>query len=227
MNPIGAILVMMAAVASAQHSPQNPAPALQIDHFILEIDDLDAGIAEFERLTGVKPERGGEHPGRGTQNALVSLGEGRYLEILAPLPSARKPAAIPFTSLTPSGWALRTSDLDALVASLKAAGFLVVGPTPGSRRRPDGSLLEWQTVSATGNGLDLAPFFIRWSPTSSHPSTTSPAGCTLERFEASAPDADRLRHLFEAIGYNAILRTGEAGMWLTLRCAKGEVFFGR
>ncbi len=59
----------------------------RIDHIILGVNDLQKGIEEFERRTGVKAVYGGAHPGRGTHNALASLGEpGSYLEILAPNP---------------------------------------------------------------------------------------------------------------------------------------------
>jgi len=221
---IGVILVvMLASDGSAQRTPA--APAIDIDHLILAINDLGAGIEGFAKLTGVQPERGGEHPGRGTQNALVSLGDRRYLEIMAPLPSAPKPAAIPFTHLTPAGWALHASDLASVIARLKAAGFETVGPTPGSRRRLDGSMLEWQSGGATGEGLDLAPFFIQWAAATPHPSTTSPGGCRLESFELADPHPEALRRLFDAVGYKAVLRAGERAMRLELQCPKGTVSF--
>ncbi len=219
----GAILVFMLASGLSSQSPQ-PA-GVGIDHVILGINRLEAGIEEFARLTGVTPERGGAHPGRGTQNALVSLGSGRYLEIMAPLPSAEKPAAIPFTRLTPSGWALHASDLAGVIARIKAAGFDAVGPTPGSRRRPDGSVLQWQTGGASGPGFDLAPFFIQWGPGTAHPSTTSPGGCRLGALELADPHPEQLRRLFDAVGYQAALRAGERSMRLTLECSKGTVSF--
>ncbi len=219
----GAILVFMLASGLSSQSP--PPAGVGIDHVILGINRLEAGIEEFARLTGVTPERGGEHPGRGTQNALVSLGSGQYLEIMAPLPSAEKPAAIPFARLTPSGWALHASDLAGVIARLEAAGFDAVGPTPGSRRRPDGSMLQWQTGGAGGPGLDLAPFFIQWGPGTAHPSTTSPGGCRLGTLELAEPHPEQLQRLFDAVGYKAALRAGERGLRLTLQCPKGAVSF--
>ena len=83
----------------------------RIDHVILGIGDLQRGTAELERLTGVRAVFGGAHPGRGTQNALISLGDHHYLEILAPNPAeAGNPEAAELsklTALTPIGWAVR------------------------------------------------------------------------------------------------------------------------
>ena len=56
----------------------------KLDHLILAVGDLEKGIAEFTEKTGVKPTFGGVHKGIGTHNALVSLDNGMYLEILAP-----------------------------------------------------------------------------------------------------------------------------------------------
>src|SRR5690349_11197497 len=60
-----------------------------LDHVILGCSNLDLGIALVEERTGVRAAIGGIHPDRGTMNALASLGDRHYLEIMAPNPDAK------------------------------------------------------------------------------------------------------------------------------------------
>ena len=202
--------------------------AVDIDHVILGINDLDRGVREFESKTGVTPQRGGEHPGRGTQNALVTLGGGRYLEILAPAatqpPAAPREAAVNHPALALVGWALHTPAIGSLVQQVRGAGFNVEGPLPGSRRTPDGALLAWQSASI--DQLGVTPFFIEWSKDTPHPSTTSPSGCTLVSMAVEHPAPERLQGLFKAIGFGATISKAERpAMKVTLDCPRGRVEF--
>jgi hypothetical protein len=220
-NPLLALLVSLGLWMSGQQAPR-----AELDHIILAINDLDRGIAEFAAQTGVTPDRGGEHPGRNTQNALVSLGEGRYLEILAPSATAPDPDAIvPFRHLAVAGWALHGGPLEPLLDGLRRAGFPTVGPTPGSRRQPGGTLLEWKTGGASGEGLGLAPFLIEWSSATAHPSRTAPGGCRLDTIELRERNPAPLQKFLAALGYSGAVRSGEPGMVVRLVCPKGKVTF--
>jgi len=203
---------------------------VDIDHVILGVTDLAHGVRQFEAKTGVAPRLGGRHPGRDTQNALATLGDGRYLEILAPADPAAgstdRRVRLNYRDLTFSGWALQTRSIEAAVARVRDAGVDISDPLPGSRRTPEGTLLEWKTAVLRGSGLELAPFLIRWSLGTVHPSTSSPEGCRLVALELEHPDPEPLQAFFAAADFAATLRQGtELRMTLTLDCPRGRVTF--
>src|SRR5437762_2066602 len=181
-------------------------PAL-LDHILLGCNDLDRGIAFVEEVTGVRASFGGVHPGRGTQNALISLGERtpqepnprRYLEIIAPDP--KQSGVQQYSAITKLneprliGWAAHRDDLDQFAARLRQEGIEFAGPQPGSRRRPDGKLLRWKALRLKDDHRGVLPFFIEWSEDSIHPSVDAPSGCSLGRFGAFTPEVQELTKL--------------------------------
>jgi hypothetical protein len=184
------------------------APHAQFDHLVVAIRSLPEGIAEFERLTGIKAGAGGKHPGRGTENALVSLGGGRYVEIIAPQAGAtldaRDEGMRQLEHLTIITWAVSVSDVEEAVKALRASGVAVQVPQPGSRITPSGERLEWTTFGVAGPSLPLAPFFICWSRATKHPSTTTPGGCTLTELTVQDPAPDRLAAALNALGVGGV-----------------------
>ena len=215
-------LAAMAAISGASAS------AAQIDHVILGIDDLDRGVQAFEAATGVKPVYGGKHPG-GTHNALASLGDGIYLEILAIQPGAAVQGEFAglkaVKALTPIGWAVSSKDSAQLRDSLRAAGIAVSEPVDGSRTTPTGSTLSWQSL-ALKDGFAEAPFFIVWSEKTAHPSTTSPSGCNLQQWQVASPRVKDLQQLRQALDLRVdVAETKASSMRLSLTCPKGAVSF--
>jgi glyoxalase-like protein len=178
--------------------PAGNVPAL-LDHFILGCDDLDRGIDFVEKHTGVRAAFGGVHPGRGTRNALLSLGERKYLEIMAPDPAQQVTPQIPrlreLKETRIVGWAVHPADLNQLVAHLSEAGVAFKDPQPGSRQRPDGKVLHWKSLTLNDDHDGLLPFFIEWSADSLHPSADAPKGCRLVHFGAVTPQPDDLAKL--------------------------------
>jgi len=53
----------------------------RIDHVMICVPDLDAGIAQFKKL-GFNMYAGGQHPGKGTHNA-IAFNQDEYIELLA------------------------------------------------------------------------------------------------------------------------------------------------
>src|SRR2546425_135602 len=205
----GALAVPSLALAeNADDTADDDVPAL-LDHIILGCNDLDRGIEAIEEATGVRPTIGGVHPDRGTANALLSLGERHYLEIIAPDPKATKvePGAAPLLTIlkgltTPRliTWAAHPGDVDALAKKLRDSGIAIMEPRPGSRRRPDGGVLRWKSFSLADDHRGLLPFFIEWSRDSVHPSSDAPQGCRIEHFVAADQDPGELLKAFQRIG---------------------------
>lgn len=224
-----AITATALATPSAILGGKEEVPSL-LDHILLGCDDLDRGISFVEERTGVRAAFGGVHPGRGTQNALLSLGEQRYLEIITPdpaQPDATEPLVTYLKKLSKPrlvNWAAHPGDLAALARKLREAGVAFDGPTPGSRKRPDGRLLQWQTLTLKDNASWTLPFFIEWSADSLHPSADSPKGCSLVRFEAGAPDPDALSKRATVLGLDvAIAKADKPELRATIAGPKGEL----
>ncbi len=180
-----------------------------LDHILLGCSNLDQGIAFVRQHTGVEPVIGGVHPGRGTRNALLSLGEMHYLEVIAPDPAqagekiTRESMVAELKSLTSPRiieWAVHTSDINTVADRLRTAGIAFSGPTPGSRKRPDRRVLNWQTLNLENDRDGLLPFFIQWGPGSAHPSVDAPSGCRLERFEVASMNNSELAATFRKLG---------------------------
>lgn len=177
-----------------------------LDHILLGCSDLDQGIAFVEQHTGVRATIGGVHPGRGTRNALLSLGDRQYLEIIAPDPAQkgigdeRLASILKLSNPKLIQWAAHVNDIEALATKLKAERINVFGPQPGSRKRPDGRVLEWKTLGVEAEPREVIPFFIEWSKATVHPSSDAPNGCRLESFSAGDKDPAALRKTFQRLG---------------------------
>lgn len=209
---------------------QMQANTLYYDHFLLGCASLEAGIQFIKERTGVEAIKGGKHPGIGTHNALISLANNTYLEIIAPDPEANSllPDYVFLKELTTPQlfyWAMRTEDIDELVKQIKKAGFAHSGINPGSRQRTDGSVLKWRSLSVDASTqAGVVPFFIEWDKSSRHPSLDSPAGCSILSFEIVYPEPDTLKKIFTQLTIDVPVKYGsEASLLLKIKSPKGIV----
>jgi hypothetical protein len=202
-----------------------------LDHLVLATPDLAATVAEFTERTGIAPVAGGAHVGLGTRNCLVSLGGSRYLEIIGPdleqsEPAGPRPFGVDGLAVARTvTWAVSPIDLDAAVAAARARGY-DPGPVRAmSRRRPDGTLLEWRlTDGGTAHPSGLVPFLIDWSA-SPHPTASDLPVAPLLELTATAPVPDEIRPLLSAVGAELPLTEGPVGLTFTVGTPRGPVTF--
>jgi Glyoxalase-like domain len=179
---------------------------LRVDHLVYATPDLNRGIEEIERLLGVRATPGGQHPGRGTRNALLALGPSSYLEIIAPDPEQsppQTPRSFGIDSLKKSRlvtWAAKGNELEQVTREAARKGVQLGEVISGSRQRPDGVALSWKftnprTVLADG----IVPFFIDWGQ-SPHPARTAAGGLSLIDLRAEYPDPERVQHTLRQLG---------------------------
>ena len=196
------LLAVAGALAVPRRAHAAGAPR-SFDHVQLACNDLDKGIAFVESRTGVKAAFGGVHPGRGSRNALLKLGERQYLEILAPDPAQDRSSDLrglyKIESPRPLEWAAHVDDIDPILRALEAAHIETRPIFPGSRKRPDGKFLRWRALNLKDNRGGVLPFFIEWSADSAHPASDSPAGCELTSFSVMDPDPESLRATFRIL----------------------------
>lgn len=193
---------------------------VDVDHLVFAVPDLAEGVRQIRLKLGTEPGPGGSHPGWGTHNALLSLGEGTYLEVIAPNP-VQEVEELPFgvTSLMGARlatWATRSSELEAVVERARHIGVDLGEVRSLQRVRPDGSVLSWKlTDPFAPRNRGLIPFFIDWGD-SPHPSRLAPGGCLLRGFSVECPDAVVLRSLYEILGIEIPVRPGSTDRLIAL-----------
>ncbi len=139
--------------------------SIKVDHASVCGSQLDAMREGFASI-GLATEYGGPHAHGGTQMALLGFDDGSYLELIAPQKAGMATdsgwAKMIAGDAGPCAWAIGTHDLGGELARLKFQGMKTEGPDPGSRKRPDGKVIEWETakLGAEAPGAVL-PFMIQ------------------------------------------------------------------
>jgi hypothetical protein len=179
----------------AAGTPDEAAPAMELDHLAITCASLEEGAAWAEERLGVPLEPGGRHDRFGTWNRLLSLGPGLYLEVIAPEPGT-SPSVPRWFGLEDAGppalrnWIVRVADLAAALAAAPPEA----GEVLDLSRRPFG----WSVAVPPDGSLPWGgafPTLIRWSE-GGHPSDRLPdRGLRLTGLEVGHPRASRLRDL--------------------------------
>ena len=202
----------------------------RVDHLVYATPDLNRGIEEIEKLLGVRATPGGQHPGRGTRNALIALGPTAYLEIFAPdpdQPPPKEPRAFGLDGLKESklvAWYIKGSSVQRLRDEAVRKGVPYGEVKSGSRRRPDGVQLSWQfTDPARPVAGGIVPFIIDWGR-SPHPASTAATGASLAGLRAEHPDARSVRRMLRQIGLDLPVERGpRPALIAVIECPRGRV----
>ena len=186
----------------------------RVDHIVYATPDLNRGVEEIEKLLGVRATPGGQHPGRGTRNALIALGPTAYLEIIAPdpeQPPPKEPRPFGLDALKESqliAWFVKSRDLERLRDDAIRKGVPLGKVRSGTRRRPDGIQLSWKFTdpwAPVGDGI--LPLFIDWGE-SPHPALTAAKGATLVSLRAKHPDVRAVRAMLRHLGVDFSVERG-------------------
>lgn len=171
-----------------------------IDHIVIGARTLEEGARYVEEVLGVKPSKGGAHPGVGTHNMLLGMGANCYVEIIAPDPAQPDPPhPRPFDLDEAS---LKTAleaepRLIAYVASTPALDAVVarLGPShAGEVRAMSRGNLSWRMAfPPQRQDMDnLIPPLIQWGGERAAKHIRD-SGWRLKALEADHPDAQALR----------------------------------
>lgn len=137
---------------------------LKVDHASVCGSDLETMRQAFASV-GLVTDYGGPHASV-THMALLGFEDGSYLELIAP----QKPGATEGSNWAKfmagdagaCAWAVGSQEISADVERLRKAGVGAEGPFAGSRKKPDGTLIEWETaVVGTGTPGATLPFMIQ------------------------------------------------------------------
>lgn len=201
-----------------------------LDHIVYAVPDVPAAVENLAQRLGVRPAMGGKHSGIGTHNALLSLRETSYLEIIGPDPDQPPPPLPrPFDlDSTPEPrlrtWMAKATNLEQQVENARRLGYDAGTITPMSRTLPDGSRIEWSlAIPPQPLGDWLVPILIEWR-TDRHPAKTSPQGCTLVELYGEHPRPETIRPILNALGVTLDIRQAATpGLVAILATPKGRV----
>ena len=172
-----------------------------LDHITVVAASLEAGSRFVRESLGVEPQAGRVHPGMGTHNRLLRLGDTVYLEVIAADPGAPPPSRPRWfgldrvSSATPArlaGWVASTGDIVGVAVS-------VLGAVETLRREQH----AWQMTLTANGDLPLAgagPLLIQRAP-GVHPARAlADAGLRLRRLRVHHPEPSRVAALLADIG---------------------------
>jgi len=216
----------------------------RLDHLLIGVPDLDAGLDWLQAATGVRAAGAGTWDDEAAGLAFASLGGRAYLAVVGPDGTAAPPGALGARLGAPAGprligwaWAVDAGAIDGLAGEARAAGL---APLVGEvvRRRPDGRTVVSRHLvlggaaiggfatgaggGGAGSGSAHLPVLVE-PGRGAHPSTDAPAGLRLRSFSLADPDPDGLGKLLAVLGVEVDVVEGAPGLVAVLGSPVGEL----
>jgi Glyoxalase-like domain len=188
--------------------------ATLLDHLVYATPDLEATCRDLEIRLGVRASAGGQHPGRGTHNALIAIGPTAYLEIIGPDPLQRETRPVWFgidqlTAPKLITWAVRVDDLEAFVKEISPNAKVGIVRS-GCRKTLQGTTLSWQlTEPQLLQGVGLVPFLIEWN-SHQHPAQSAITGPRLVQLRIEHPEPELIREQLNSLRLEVAIEQGSS-----------------
>lgn len=202
-----------------------------LDHLVYAVPDLHAALDWFEAHAGLRPAIGGRHLKQGTHNAVVNLGQGAYLEIVAIDPDNTSVAPPRWMGVdhisgpTLVRWSLKSSNLETHSPILQSINPGLGTVHTGQRQLTTGELLRWQmTLPLPDPAVDLIPFYLDWSTSDFHPTDRMEAAFSVARIELEHPTPSPIEaHLLSLGIEKTVVQAEKPGFVVHLKTPKGEI----
>lgn len=200
-----------------------------VDHIVYAVPNLEQACDELEKGLGIRPVFGGYHQTQGTKNALLNLGNGAYLELLAVdmenkvIPPPRWMGVDLIDKARITRWALKSQNLESDSTYLQSYNSELGKIQGGQRKTQDGSLLKWQLIMPTSTPMmDVLPFMVDWQESSHHPTDRLAEVCPLLEVKIAHPQAEKIQTIFEQLGVQLEVKKGAEKIEIVLEGRKGH-----
>ena len=184
-----------------------------LDHIVYVVPDLEKACNQLELLLGIRPVFGGHHLTKGTKNALLNLGNGCYLELLAIDKKNKKIKAPRWMGVDVckeariTRWAIKSTRLKTDSKILQKYDSKMGHIDGGQRKTQDSNLLKWKMILPLAKpAIEVLPFMVDWGKSSVHPTNQLEEACQLVGLKAYHPDPKSIQATLNALDVGCVVQ---------------------
>ncbi len=184
----------------------------------------------IEAQLGIRPVYGGKHLNHGTHNAILSIGEKCYFEIIAIDPENNNVSAPRWMGVdliqhpTLTRWAMRPVDWSRDVQRIRKINPSLGHTAIGNRKQANGKMLDWEmTLPQAHPAVEVLPFLLNWKGTV-HPAEQLEQQCTLKRLSLEHPEPQKIQAQLASLELDIPVKQATVpGIIMTIDTPNGEV----